>query len=913
MKKAIRNAVSALLLAIALLVTQIPTTEVQADTSVASDFQINESTLVKYIGTAKAVSIPATVDRIGEEAFAGNTTVKKVEFQGAVETIAYRAFADCSELKEVTVPDTVITLGNGAFAGCEQLEEVHLGKNVKKIGMGAFAGCEKLKSITVDQDNPDFIADDGCLYSRDKTKLYLLIPVRDKETYAMPSTVTDIEPYAFWGCNSVKNISISNVLQEIPAYSFSNCKSLQGLSVPYSVNKIGANAFADCVNLQTAYIPSSVAEIHATAFDGCPKLEIKADMGTTAYQYYEKWKESHKDQSEYEDTGNRGDEDAETEGSAPGIPGSGENGQGAPAGVLGESRVVGNRAFVFIDNSLPVVHNPENDIQPPSEGETEQGDGTETEDILGEADGKAVSIPKFTVAGGKILADQAFYKSDSVADYVMPEGITEIGEFSFARSNLNKIQIPEGVTSIGYGAFYHCDELRNVVIPTTVTDIAPRAFEKTLWIKNWIAGGNDDYLIVGDGILLAYRGRAAEVVLPEKVKKIAPGAFAGHSEIVSVVLSDGLREIGEGAFEGCSSLSAVQGGKYVTKIADRAFSGCGMETFHIAENVKQMGLGAVDYSSTIKSASTKVVVFDSRESLPTVVYEETAGRLSNETARRRVLNDVLVAIVDIGMGADDLAGTVLDHDTYGFEGIVAYISSESRAVVTALSCNMTKAELADSYIPELIQIDGKSYHLEGLDKLEHFDDEAEGPTGDGEVQISNTSQAFSAGGRLHADFTGETGSFLLELKDGEGVREGLDAAFESVYGQKLPGNAVCFDLELLDLDSGVRIHKLGNHSLKIQLPVLKETNSGSVRIVTLDRNGQLENVKYHYGEQGELIMSVSHLSPFAIYHTEGTGNGRLDVSPDTGEGIHPKWFAALGLLSLSAVVFFYRPRKKYSK
>ena len=116
MKKAIRKVVGVLLLATALVVTQIPAPEVAADTSVASDFQLNGSTLVKYVGTASVVSIPATVNRIGEEAFAGNTTIKSISFKGAVEEIAYRAFAGCSELKEITLPDSVVELGNGAFS-----------------------------------------------------------------------------------------------------------------------------------------------------------------------------------------------------------------------------------------------------------------------------------------------------------------------------------------------------------------------------------------------------------------------------------------------------------------------------------------------------------------------------------------------------------------------------------------------------------------------------------------------------------------------------------------------------------------------------------------------------------------------------------------------------------------------------
>lgn len=134
----------------------------------------------------------------------------------------------------------------------------------------------------------------------------------------------------------------------------------------------------------------------------------------------------------------------------------------------------------------------------------------------------------------------AFYRESAMRDFVFPEGVTAIEKFAFARSGLTGITVPEGVTSIGSGAFYHCDSLTSVVIPDSVTVIEENAFSHTPWLENWMAEGaggspeeaegtetsdTGDFLIVGDGILLAYRGSEEDPELPPEVKSIAPGAL----------------------------------------------------------------------------------------------------------------------------------------------------------------------------------------------------------------------------------------------------------------------------------------------------------------------------------------------------------------------------------------------------
>lgn len=137
------------------------------------------------------------------------------------------------------------------------------------------------------------------------------------------------------------------------------------------------------------------------------------------------------------------------------------------------------------------------------------------------------------IASNGKIGEWSFYREAMLREFEIPSGVTAIEKFAFARSNLSSVAIPEGVTSIGYGAFYHCDALSEVTIPDSVTTIEEYAFSHTPWLKNWMAGGeesgenaeNSDFLIVGDGILLAYRGDEKNPALPEEVKSVAPGAL----------------------------------------------------------------------------------------------------------------------------------------------------------------------------------------------------------------------------------------------------------------------------------------------------------------------------------------------------------------------------------------------------
>lgn len=147
-----------------------------------------------------------------------------------------------------------------------------------------------------------------------------------------------------------------------------------------------------------------------------------------------------------------------------------------------------------------------------------------------------------------------YYMEKELRDMELARGCVSIGDFAFARSGLESITIPNGVKEIGYAAFYHCDKLEEIQIPDSVIRISADAFTYTPWLNDFLKGTrlpNEEFLIVGDGCLIAYRGDDAVVVIPYGVKYIGPKAFENHREITDVRYPDTIEYIEEDAFKGC--------------------------------------------------------------------------------------------------------------------------------------------------------------------------------------------------------------------------------------------------------------------------------------------------------------------------------------------------------------------------
>lgn len=920
MNKKIAKTLSVLLLLTAIAVTQVPVSDVEA-VAPASDFQMDGTKLLKYTGTAEVVSIPDGIKTIGEEAFAGNDNLIKVTIGGDVEYVGYRAFAECDSLRTITIEDSVATIDTAAFSNNKELVNVSLGAGVKDLGSGVFAGCSQLKELSVSEDNTYLYYSNGVLYDDEETKVYALMPAYEKGAYTMPGTVTEIMGYAFWGNPYLEKVTLGSGLYEVPAYAFSNCMNLREVEIPLPVHGIGSKAFEDCVNLQTVEIPDSMSKISDSAFDGCPNVELNATPGTYGAEYAAALQKSDVEEVEYEDVKdaqiiNPGT-DEKTEASVSGEESDTEEesdlttDEQTPAPeptlsveterinnrtLLGQSSIVSGRAVIFIDNRQSNVLNGNQSagsnagsdrIDLSQLGETE---GIETEagqagllgleNLLADNAQKGKDFPKYTIVGDTKIAAQAFYQDENLTEYQIEDGITQIGEFAFARSGLTSLTIPEGVTDIGYGAFYHCDALAEVTIPSTVTRIEPYAFDQTLWIQDMDSAASP-FKIVGDGILIAYGGSDSVVNIPNGVKQIGPLVFKDHMGITAVNIPETVEVVCEEAFMGCRNLKTINGGNNLVRVEDRAFMDCPLSEVTISATMEEIGLGAY----AISSGGTDTVVFKG-DSLPTLYVGQGAKRLANDSYRTYAFGNIKNAIIP--NTAEALDGTVLETGIYGFHGVIS---------------NEGGSQVADNTQGVL------SSREKG-------------------VSLEINSQVLKEGENAYASIPGNDNAYVLKIADSRQAEEDISAAYGELYGGREPSRLSAYDICLYDASGSIPITRLGKQYITVQVPIPEGMSTGDLHVVTLDQDGQLEAVEHRIVEtdDGEYLQfTTSHFSPFGIYTYSNFGgqayvsdgkavitdlSGNKDDTPDTGDPIHPKWFLALGLLAGAIALFAYSGKGK---
>ena len=187
---------------------------------------------------------------------------------------------------------------------------MHLGKSVETIGENVFLNSDSLTSITVDEENPYFMVDDGVLYSKDKREL-LYCPKNFSGIYrvaeevkrigksafrncnqlteiVLPEGLEVIGDTAFYGCTQLKQISLPKSVSQIGAYAYKGCP-LQGTLDLMNIKDIGEGAFEGCTGLTSVVLPENLLRIEASLFQGCTGLTVVnipqcvTTIGTSAF------------------------------------------------------------------------------------------------------------------------------------------------------------------------------------------------------------------------------------------------------------------------------------------------------------------------------------------------------------------------------------------------------------------------------------------------------------------------------------------------------------------------------------------------------------------------------------------------------------------------------------------------------
>ncbi|MBQ7817771.1 MAG: leucine-rich repeat protein, partial [Oscillospiraceae bacterium] len=227
-----------------------------------------------------------------------------------VTAIADYALSDCQYVYEIYIPEGVTTIGNYAFSWSWRLDMISLPASLTSIGLDVASNCsfvnhiyypgtpEQWAQIAIDENNEYFNA--ATVHYTGVPYWYLSYEVTDGEVtitdcdeyytgeLVIPDTldgypVTAIGDNAFYDCNRITDVSISDNVASIGEYAFGFCHELANVKIGNNVTEIGAGAFFSCIKLAAFDIPDYITIIEADTFNGCDLLtEIEIPASVTS-------------------------------------------------------------------------------------------------------------------------------------------------------------------------------------------------------------------------------------------------------------------------------------------------------------------------------------------------------------------------------------------------------------------------------------------------------------------------------------------------------------------------------------------------------------------------------------------------------------------------------------------------------
>ena len=193
------------------------------------------------------------------------------------------------------------------------------------------------------------------------------------------------------------------------------------------------------------------------------------------------------------------------------------------------------------------------------------------------------SIDLSKTFGLTAIPDSAFYNCTNLAGFVIPDSVTEIGDYAFLNNSIKEIEMSDSITKIGSSAFQGCHYIEEIEIPESVVTIGDDAFGNMKKLESiTVSTMNQNYKSI-DGVLYSIDGKVLisfpkgkninKYDIPSGVETIKSYAFSGAQYITEITIPDSVTYILD-AFRDFKNLETVNIGSGIKHIDRFDFLHC---------------------------------------------------------------------------------------------------------------------------------------------------------------------------------------------------------------------------------------------------------------------------------------------------------------------------------------------------
>ena len=228
--------------------------------------------------------------------------------------------------------------------------------------------------------------------------------------------------------------------------------------------------------------------------------------------------------------------------------------------------------------------------------------------------------------------------------------------------NQTKLSIPSKInnkTVVSVTGFSQNDDIQEVTIPNTVTDIEYSAFYSCMNLTKVSFEDNSKLQSIGRD---AFTGsRITSIVIPDSVTDIGIGAFANCKDLKKITLSNNIEGIKYSTFKDCTSLTQITIPEGVTHIDSYAFIYSGLTSVQLPDslvNIEQFAFANCELTS-VKLPDSVVSIensaFEDNEKLSDIVIGNKTAYIGESAFRNCGAKELSIGGTDAEIGMDAYA------------------------------------------------------------------------------------------------------------------------------------------------------------------------------------------------------------------------------------------------------------------